>query len=129
MNDLTALEELLLQWVDNHDGWQSGGETQTCYEDEDDFNVFHIRLNYERIGAEQLRKIRRYLDKYLMPTNVLDITKVILISKSGTNQARIKDSLIAWFIMQRIEKPFQGTTAVYDWEDDKNTLHIKLETY
>ena len=129
MNDLTALEELMLQWVDNHDGWQPGDETQTCYEDEDDFNIFHIQLDYNRIDAERLEKIKRYLDKYLMPTNVLDITKVILISKSGTNQARIKDSLVAWFIMQRIEKPFQGTTAVYDWEDDNNTLHIKLETY
>ena len=49
MNDLTSLEELVLQWVDNHDGWQPGGEAQTCYEDETDFNVFHIRLNYANI--------------------------------------------------------------------------------
>ena len=127
MKDLTKLEELMLQWIDNHDGWEIGGTTQTCYEDETDFNVFHIRLNYDRIDAGQLKKIRRHLDKYVINENDLDITKVILRSRSGTDQARIKDSFVAWFILQRLENPFSMTSTKYRWEDDTNTLHIKLK--
>ena len=127
MEDLTKLGELMLQWIDNHDGWEIGGTTQTCYEDETDFNVFHIRLNYDRIDAGQLKKIRRHLDKYVINENDLDITKVILRSKSGTDQVRIKDSFIAWFIMQRLEMPLCSTSYDMQWDDDNKVLRIKLE--
>lgn len=127
MKDLTTLEKLFLQWIDNHDGWKIGDTTQTCYADETDFNVFHIRLNYDRIGTKQLAKIKRTFDKYIIGKYNLDMTKVILRSRSGTDQARIKDSFVAWFILQRLENPFSTTSTKYRWEDDTNTLHIKLK--
>ena len=129
MEDLTKLEKLFLLFVNNHDGWEIGDTTQTCYEEETDFNVFHIRLNYDRIAAEQLKKIKRHLDKYVINENNLDITKVILRSKSGTNQVRIKDSFIAWFIMQRLEMPLCSTSYDMQWDDDNKVLRIKLEAY